>query len=214
MKVSIIIAVFNGEEFISKALRSCFEQSMSKQHYEIIVVNDGSTDNTKHILSSFSDLIKVITLEKNMGLPYACNVGIKSALGRYIIRVDADDYVHSDILKVGDLYLSMNQDVNGVAFDYHIVNQRDEKIKRMSAKKEPIACGVMFRKDNLIDIGLYDEEFHLGEDEDMRIRFSKRFLMEYISLPLYRYRMHGQNSTTDIEKVKTYQQKLKDKHNL
>ena len=215
MKVSIIISVYNGEKFISRAIRSCLEQSMKKEDYEIIVINDGSTDNTGQILSSFDrDLIKVITLDKNMGLPFACNMGIKKAFGRFVVRVDADDYVHEDFLKVGYLYLSMDLDINAVAFDYHLVDEIEDKVKRMSAEENPIACGIFFRKDYLIDIGLYDPEFRLGEDEDLRIRFLKKYSIENVKLPLYRYHLHGNNSTNNIEGVKLYKQKLKQKHNI
>lgn len=214
MKISIVITVYNGEKFISKAIRSCIEQSISKHDYEIIVVNDGSTDNTKYILDSFGDWIRVMTLAKNKGLPYACNIGIKQAVGQYVIRVDADDYVHEDILKVGSLFLNMNLEMDAAAFDYYLVNEHDEKIERVSAKDNPIACGIMFRKDHLIDIGLYDEKFRLIEDEDLRIRFLKKHSMAYISLPLYRYRMHGNNSTKNRGRVRLYRKKLKEKHNL
>ena len=63
------------------------------------MVNDGSTDQTGAILNVFSDSIKIINLPKNMGLPYACNMGIEQALGEFIVRVDDDDYVHEDFLK-------------------------------------------------------------------------------------------------------------------
>ena len=128
MKVSIVIAVKNGEKFISKAIRSCLEQSISKHDYEIIVVNDGSTDNTRYILDSFGQQIKVITLKRNMGLPYACNVGIKQANGQFVMRVDSDDYVHEDILKVGTMFLNFNLEIHAVAFDYFLVNEMDETI--------------------------------------------------------------------------------------
>jgi len=214
MKVSIIISVFNGERFIGRAIRSCIGQSMSKEYYEIIVVNDGSTDNTKHILESFGDWIRVITLEKNMGLPYACNIGIKKALSRYVIRVDADDYVHQDILTVASLHLDYNNNIDCVACDYNKVDDEENSLGRFSAEKHPIACGILFRKDRLLDIGLYDENFHLGEDEDLRIRFLKKHSITYIPLPLYRYRMHENNSTKNKHRVGEFKQKLKDKHNI
>ncbi len=214
MKVSIIISVYNGEKFVSRAIRSCVEQSMPKTGYEIVVVNDGSTDNTKRILDSFGDWIKVINLKKNMGLPYACNTGIRQSLGRNVVRVDADDYIHEDFLKVSYLYMSLDLDIDAVAFDYNLINEREEIIERMSAQKKPIACGILFRKDHLIDIGLYDEKFLLGEDEDLRIRFIKKYSITYVPLPLYRYRKHNNNSTDNIHRVKKYKRMLKDKHNL
>jgi glycosyltransferase involved in cell wall biosynthesis len=214
LKASVIIATLNCERYISRAIRSCIEQSMKKDEYEIIVVDDGSTDNTHHILSSFGDWIKIIKLEKNSGLPFACNVGIKQALSRFVIRVDADDFIHEDLLKTMYLYLSMNNDMDAVSCDYLLVDEKEDIIERISAASYPIACGILFRKDKLIEIGLYDEDFRLCEDEDLRIRYLKKFNIFNIPLPLYRYRMHQTNSTKDAEKVKLYKQLLNEKHQL
>ncbi len=214
MKVSIIVSVYNGEKFVSRAIRSCIEQSMPREDYEIIVVNDGSSDKTKFVLESFGDWIKVISLERNMGLPSACNIGLKSALGRYVIRVDADDYVHRDLIKVGNMFLGLNPYIDAVAFDYHIVSDLDDRVQRVCARDNPIACGIMFKKDDLVDIGLYDETFLLSEDEDLRIRFLKKYSITYIPLPLYRYHMHQDNSTKNNKESEKYKKKLKEKHGL
>jgi len=212
MKVSIVIATYNCEKYISRALRSCIDQSMEKKDYEILVIDDGSTDNTKYILQSFGDWIRHVDLPENMGLPYACNVGIKNALSRFVIRVDADDYVHEDFLRVLYLHLALNEDFDAAACDYLLVDDREKTICRKSAAAEPIACGVLFRKDYLVDIGLYDENFRLAEDEDLRIRYQKKYNIHYVPLPLYRYRMHSNNSTKNGEMVDFYNNKLKEKH--
>ena len=213
MKVSIIISTYNCERFISRTIRSCIDQSMDKKDFEIIVVDDGSTDKTNDILKCFGDWIRVITLERNMGLPYASNIGIKSALSRFVVRVDADDYIHEDLLRVGCLYLGMNN-VDAVSFDYLLVDDKEDLIERRSAENDPIACGVMFKKDRLIEIGLYDEKFLLSEDEDLRIRFTKRFTIHNVPLPLYRYRIHENNSTNNISRVLHYKKILHKKHRL
>lgn len=214
MKASIIIGTYNSGKYISRAIRSCLEQSMDRKDYEVIVVDDGSTDNTEQILKSFGNWIKVIKLETNMGLPCACNVGIKAALSRFVIRVDADDYVNEDLLKVEHLYLTMNNDIEAVACDYLVVDENENVLERKNAEKEPIACGILFRKDKLIDIGLYDETFHLCEDEDLRIRYLKKHNIYRIPLPLYRYRMHENNITKEKDRMKIYKTKLHKKHNI
>lgn len=214
MKVSIIIAAYNAEKYISRAIRSCIDQSMDRKDYEIIVADDGSTDNTKRILDSFREWIKVISLEKNMGLAYACNVGIVSALSQFVVRVDADDFINQDLLKVEYLYLAMNSDFDAVTCDYFIVDENENIVERKNAEKEPIACGILFRKDKLIEIGLYDEEFRLLEDEDLRLRYLHKYNIYRIPLPLYRYRKHSDNITGDKDKMELYKAKLNSKHNL
>lgn len=214
MDVSIIIAAYNSGKYLGRAIRSCLEQSMDRQRYEIIVVDDGSTDFTPEVLKTFGDHIRVFTLEENRGLPYACNLGIKNAMSQFFVRVDADDYIHHDLLKVEYLYLSMNHNMDAVSCDYFLVDEQENIIRRASGEDEPIACGILFRKDRFVEIGLYDEKFLLSEEEDLRIRYLKKFNIYNIPLPLYRYRMHENNSTNNLEKVYFYKNMLKGKHEL
>ena len=212
MKVSIIVATYNCERYIGRAVRSLIEQSFAKQDYEIIVVDDGSTDNTAQVLDSFGDWIRVISLGEHKGLPYACNEGIRKTLSRFVVRVDADDYVHEDFLRVEYLYLSLNESLDAVACDYYLVDERGKVIDRKNADTDPIACGIMFRKDNLVAIGLYDEKFLMLEDADLRIRYLQKYNIYRIELPLYRYRMHESNLTKNKELADLYQNKLVEKH--
>lgn len=204
MKVSVIIPTYNREKYIGRVLRSLLEQAWPKENYEIIVVNDGSTDHTKSVLASFGRAIRILDLKTNKGLPYACNVGIKNALSRFVVRVDDDDYVHEDFLKTLYNFLAMNEHFDAVCCDYYVVDEKERVIERRNAKKHPIACGIMFRKDNLIDIGLYNEKFLCREDEELRIRYLKKYNIYRIELPLYRYMIHSENLTQDREKMEYY----------
>lgn len=212
MRVSVIIATYNCERYIGRAIRSVIDQSFPKSDYEIIVVDDGSTDRTRHVLESFGDWIKPIILKEHKGLPYACNEGIRKALSQYVVRVDADDYVHEDFLRVECLYLSLNTHLDAVACDYYLVDEDENHIARKNVDTDPIACGMMFKKDNLVAIGLYDENFLMLEDSDLRIRYLQKFNIQRIELPLYRYRMHKSNITSDKELLQYYQDMLIRKH--
>src|SRR5207247_4110126 len=77
--------------------------------------------------------------------------------------------------------------------------------------EEPIGCGIMFRIEHLIELGLYDESLRLHEDQDLRIRFLKRFSIYRVPLPLYRYRRHDDNMTNDHESVAHYRERLREK---
>ena len=98
MHVSIIIPVYNGEKFIQRAIRSVVDQNFPRKQFEIIVVDDGSTDNTLDIIQPFKDTIRIMRHEKNMGLATSRNTGIKAARGQYVVNLDADDYLHNDFL--------------------------------------------------------------------------------------------------------------------
>ena len=212
MEISVVVATYNCERYLGRAIRSLSAQSFPKKDYEILVVDDGSTDHTGRILESFGDWIRVISLPEHKGLPSACNVGISKAFGRYTIRVDADDYVHEDLLRIEYLYLSLNPEYDGVACDYYKVDENERRIGRYNADTDPIGCGIMFKKDNLVAIGLYDENFMLLGDDDLRIRYLQRFNIHRIELPLYRYRQHDSNITADKKAVKQYRDMLDRKH--
>jgi glycosyltransferase involved in cell wall biosynthesis len=214
LKISVIIPVFNGDVFIGRCLRSIIDQTVPRCEYEIIVVNDGSTDLTKYALGLFRDEIKIITNIKNIGLPASLNKGIKKSQGEYIIRVDSDDYVNSNLLNFLLYYLESNRECDAVACDYLTVDDDENVIKRANSINEHIACGIMFRKEQLFEIGLYDERFRLHEDIDLRIRFEKKYHITNLPLPLYRYRKHSKNITNNKDGMTYYLNKLSIKHNL
>lgn len=211
MKISVIITCYNYARFLSRAIRSALNQSISKDKYEIIVVDDASSDETNDVMASYSGFIRPIILKENVGLAQARNIGIKAALGQYVINLDADDYFDENILYVESLFLSLNDNIDAVSCDYYLVGEKEQHIKRMSGGEKPIACGVMFRKDLLIDIGLYDESFKAREEEELRIRFLKKHNIFNIPLPLYRYRKHENNLTNNSNLMDKYKTKLGDK---
>ena len=101
-KFSIVIPVYNVEKYIKKCLDSVANQSF--KDYEVIVVNDGTKDNSMDIVKEYD--FKVVN-QKNMGLSEARNTGVKSSTGEYIIFLDSDDYIEKDLLK--DLLISFNK---------------------------------------------------------------------------------------------------------
>ena len=210
--VSVIITSYNYEKYIERAIRSCLDQSLSKKQYEIIVVNDCSVDNTEDILENYKEEVRVFNLKKNIGLAGARNFGIKKSLGQFVVFLDADDYIQRDMLLIQNLFLSENNSLDAVSVDYHIVNDRGTHLKHENSEEKPIACGIMFRKDLLYDIGLYDETFRAREEEDLRIRFLKKHKIHNIILPLYRYRMHDANLTKNEKEMQKYKKKLRSKH--
>lgn len=211
--ISIIITAYNYERYVERAIRSCLDQSLVNSNAcEIIVVNDCSQDNTEQILENYADDIKVYNLEKNVGLAAARNFGIKKAKGQFVVFLDADDYIHRDLLYTQKLFLEQNSKIDAVSTDYFLVDEKGNHIRHVNAEKEPIACGIMFRKDFLYDIGLYDEDFRAREEEDLRIRWSKKYNIYNLVLPLYRYRMHETNLTKNDEKMSKYKQKLQEKY--
>ena len=213
-KISVIIPTFNQEKFIGRCLRSLLDQSIDRKDYEIIVINDSSKDKTLFALNLFKEEIKIISNKKNMGLPYSLNKGILSAKGQYVIRVDSDDYVNKEFLKILYTFLSENLDMDAVSCDYFFVDDKENILERINSLKKPIGCGIMFRTTHLIDIGMYDDSFLIHEETDLRHRFLKKYKIFRVPLPLYRYRKHQTNITNNSKSKKKYLNKFKTKHKL
>jgi glycosyltransferase involved in cell wall biosynthesis len=212
MAVSVIITAYNYAQYIERAVRSALDQSLSRSQFEVMVVNDASTDKTAEILANYEDEIRVFNLEKNLGLAAARNFGLRKAKGQFVVFLDADDYIQRDLLYVEKLFLEQNNAIDAVAVDYYLVDEKGNHQEHVSVEDKPIACGIMFRKDLLFDIGLYDESFRAREEEDLRIRFLSAHSITRIPLPLYRYRRHDLNLTNDAGKMDTFADLLAKKH--
>lgn len=122
MKLSIIVPVYNVADYLAKCLDSLLAQDLPQNEYEIIVVNDGSTDNSVDIAQQYADKYANITLinQANQGLSGARNTGIKQAKGDYIQFVDSDDYLEDNVL--GGLMKQVeNDDLDVLRFKYQNV---------------------------------------------------------------------------------------------
>ena len=210
--VSVIVAAHNEERYLGRCLRSLRAQRFERNRYDVIVIDDASTDRTSAVLATFGDSITVLRNETNLGLPASLNRAITSTHSKFIVRVDADDYVNSAFLDVMYMFLADNPQFDAAACDYLLVDDREEIISRRDAIKEPIACGIMFRTEQLIDIGLYDESFLRHEDRDLRLRFLDRYTIHHVPLPMYRYRRHDDNITNDTAEMAHHERRLHDKH--
>lgn len=210
--VSLVVAVRNQEKYIGRCIRSILNQTYPRIDYEVIVVNDASTDQTRFALELFDGDIRLIHNEVRKGLPGSLNVGIRSARGRFVVRIDGDDYVHAEYVNILSMHLALNPWMDAVACDYNLVTNNDEVIERRSCEDHPIGCGIMFRIDQLVELGLYDEQFLLHEDKDLRIRFLEKHQIHRVALPLYRYRRHEENMTNDEHAMNGYLSQLEAKH--
>ena len=92
-RVSVIVAAYNQGRHLEQCLRSLLSQSMPRDEYEIIVVNDGSTDDTPAVMAKYQSEVSGVHHQSNRGLAEACNTGLDHAQGEYVIRVDSDDWV-------------------------------------------------------------------------------------------------------------------------
>ena len=129
MKLSIIVPVYNVADYLPKCLDSLLAQDLPQNEYEIIVVNDGSTDNSGDIAQQYAEKYANITLinQANQGLSGARNTGIKQAKGDYIQFVDSDDYLEENVL--GGLMKQVeDDDLDVLRFNYENINAKGDVI--------------------------------------------------------------------------------------
>lgn len=123
-KFSIVIPIFNAEKYLSECIESVLDQDFCD--WELVLVNDGSTDNSEEICNRYVESEKKIKLISivNSGVSIARNVGIDNASGQYIMFLDADDFIEKNTLFIADKKLDGNQDF--VLFNYSILNNKSK----------------------------------------------------------------------------------------
>lgn len=150
IKLSIIIPVFNDEKNIERCLKSVFEQDISADEYEVIVVNDGSYDGTQSIVEVIQVRHKNLFLinTENRKLGAARNTGIKYSNGKYILFLDSDDYIKNNVLNIMLCEVEFN-DLDILFSDYYNQdNSGGELLKNMSYVKNNLftQSGIEFIK--------------------------------------------------------------------
>ena len=205
MKVSILITSYNYGQYIERCIRSCSEQQFPNNEYEIIVVDDCSNDNTEEVIKnlSWANNLTYIRNKKNLGVAGSSNLALKKSRGRYVVRVDSDDYVSKYFILLLSLFLENNHNYFCVSCDYILVNENEEKIKRIYAKDEPVSCGIMYRKDALIKYGMYNDKWRHREEEELRKRLGGNYKIYNLEYSLYRYRQHNNNKTKQKEYIRS-----------
>lgn len=216
MKVSIIVPVYNTSKYLDKCLNSLVNQTLSD--IEIIVVNDGSTDNSMDIVNKYKEKynkIKVID-KKNGGVSTARNAGINVATGKYIGFVDSDDYVDTSMYE--KLYnASIIADYDVVVCDLFAVNNNHKKIMSSGLNKNlnnknnirenmnninATLCNKIY-KTNIIKNNLFTENMEYEDVEFLYRLLPKIGNISLVNEPLYFYN-NRDNSTTHTYSDKWY----------
>jgi glycosyltransferase involved in cell wall biosynthesis len=211
-KVSVIIPTYNRGKLITRAIESVFKQTY--RDFEIIIIDDGSKDETPNVLAPYLNRIKYI-YQENRGISAARNQGIRQASGDYIAFLDSDDEWVEDKLAIQVEILDNNKNIGIVHNKLIILNENGEKVgmkpKKDSGKnfQELVAVGgdlptssVITRKECFDKAGLFDEELPTMEDFEMWLRIARSYeVYEVRDICLaYSYR-HQQQITKDTIKV-------------
>ena len=201
-KVTVYIPAYNYGRFLDAAIQSVLKQTMDD--WELIVIDDGSTDDTSEILAPYGTHPKIRIFEQeNRGLSFTNNVALRIARGEYLMRLDADDFLDENILLVLSHVLDTKPGVGLVYPDYYHVDEDGEIVEIVRRQKigEEVdlldlpahgAC-TMIRKEVLLEIGGYFEEFDRQDGYGMWLKFIERNHPYNVNLPLFYYRQHGEN---------------------
>ena len=195
--VSVIITNYNYGNYVARSIRSCLSQRYT--NVEIIVVDDHSTDNSLKEIEVFKEYIHLIKNKKNVGVAEAANIGIRAAKAQFVIRVDADDFVNTDMCFFMSRYLIENHDAFCVSCDYILVDDHENILERKYSEKDNISCGIMYRRDLLLQMGGYNSNMRHREEEELRKRLGGFYNIHHLQVPFYRYRMHNHNKTKEPE---------------
>ncbi len=210
MRVSLIITNYNYAEYVGRSIQSALNQNvLTKNFYEVIIIDDGSTDASKKVVESYRNDVKVIYNDRNYGLPYSINKAIKASNGMYVLRLDSDDWIDNNCLQILSMFLDNYKDFDYVWPDYNLYDKKENII---GINSKPLGAGVMFRKKILFELGLYDENMLINEDKDILIRCQNKYKGYHIKLPLYKYFKHGKSMTSNFNQVKKFDNLLNEKH--
>jgi len=204
VKVTVYICAYNYACYLKEAIESVFKQAMND--WELIIIDDGSTDHTAEILLQYRGNPKVRIIEQeNKGLNISNNIALRLANGTYIMRLDADDYLDENILLVLSNILDTHPDIGLVYPDYYEVDSDGKIIHQVRRKKigDEVklldlpahgAC-TLFRKEVLMQLGGYSEVFSCQDGYELWLRFIQKFEPYNVNIPLFYYRQHSRSIT-------------------
>lgn len=200
------MSVYNGERYVFAAMRSILEQTF--RDFELLVIDDGSTDNSRSIIESFHDPRIRLVSRENRGLTTSLNEGLELARGRYVARQDADDISLPHRLAREVALLDSQPDVGMVGTNYTIIDEQGAPIVTTSVFTHPHDLAVaeivsnqyghgsvMFRMSVLDEVGGYDPEVGHVEDYDLFVRIGRVAKLANIAEPLYLWRRNAEGVT-------------------
>lgn len=220
-KVSVIIPTYNRAHLICRAIQSVLDQTY--QEFEVVVVDDGSTDNTEVVVLSFgSEKIRYIRHGTNRGVAAARNTGIRNARGEYIAFQDSDDEWYSNRLENISGIMEDRKDIDFI-FSYgkiikngEIIGEvgkapwsndlpKDELVIRLFSCNFIALQTVVVKKEKVLAVGGFDESFPSAEDYELWLRLIPICSVLYVDKPTYNLYYSQDGLTTDIKKGLKYQ---------
>ncbi len=201
--VSVLMCVYNGEQYLAEAISSVLSQS--HRNFEFVIINDGSTDKTESIILSFEDeRIRYVKNENNLKLIPSLNKGLSLVKGKYIVRMDADDICLPHRIEEQVDFLERHPDAGVVGCFVTTLDQENERVIKFKTQPDEIKFKLFFnnhvfhptvviRTSLMRDFGFKYENYLHAEDYQLWIRISRVSNIYIIPKVFLKYRIHGNN---------------------
>jgi len=209
--VSIILPVHNGARYLAQSIESCLAQTY--ENWELILVDDCSTDETPKIIASFAardSRIRALRHETNKKLPAALNTGFAFSRGAYLTWTSDDNLYRPRALETLCRFLNENPRIGLVYSDYSIINATGEETQKQTVKSPEklvtgciVGASFLYRREVYASIGGYAEDAFLAEDYDYWLRVFSKFDIAPLHEDLYLYRKHANSlAATQRHKIR------------
>lgn len=224
IRVSVVIPVFNAKKFISETIESVVAQTYP--HWELVVVDDGSTDGTSEILKKYKKMLSTkmrIITQKNCGVSIARNRGIAISKGEYIAFLDHDDLWLPEKLEIQTKILDSDKSLGMVYCDSYVIDEKsnikeDSVIQSILSRNIPLQRrfrGWIFdelfyvnyisletaviRKKVLKNTGMFNPDYKIAEDYDLFLKIAKKYPVDFVEKRLAKFRAHAGGASRNIK---------------
>lgn len=209
-QVSAVITAYNNADTIGPAIDSLLRQEFSR--FEVIVVDDGSTDGTRKRVAGYGEAVRLIWQE-NGGSARARNTGICSARGEYVAFLDGDDVALPDRLRQQAAVLETRPEVGLVYGNICLMDSQGRNVRlrrgtgryksgrvtrELAVKNFVPFSTIMVRRQLLLEAGLFDESIRSSEDWDLLVRLSRHCEFLFLNRPLVHYRIVPSSKTANV----------------
>ncbi len=208
--ITVYVTNFNYADYIEQSIESVLAQTY--HNFELIIIDDGSTDHSREIISRYIERSNVrVIFQENKGLIATSNIAVHAAQGRYVMRLDADDYLDGNALLVLVNAIEQSDDIALVFPDYYYVDaggqvtgqeRRHNFQTQVTLLDQPAhgAC-TLIRRDCLLEVGGYSGEFTCQDGWDLWLKLTENYSVRNVNLPLFYYRRHSDNLTNDTDRL-------------
>ena len=216
--VSVIIPVYNGEKYIVETIESVIDQTY--KNIEIIIINDGSTDNSFTKIKPYLIMKNIKYFEhENRGVAASRNVGIRESLGDLISFLDQDDLWLAEKIEKQVKLMKENKEFALVHSKIGFINENGNRIKplwehpgisgycfkEMFSSNKIAMLTVLVKRECIIEAGMFDEKIAITDDYDLWLKITYNNPIGYIDEPIALYRSHGRNTSMNVDAFKKYE---------